>query len=105
MQKPLLTRLKKLPNNELYKELSSHEHNDSGRAVVLYEISRRESSKITWYVWLSIVIGIISLSVSLLANKNQILCNSQFDTSYCQDKKNGRYNQSEQKNKLLSEQK
>ena len=65
-------RIRLMPDEELDKELMSHEINDTGRMMILNEMSMRNSrsiaSKVPWYVGLSVCISLIALGIAIISN-------------------------------------
>lgn len=61
-----------MSDSELDKELMSHEINDTGRMIILNEISMRNSRNIIknvpWYVGLSVVISVLALAIAVISN-------------------------------------
>ena len=61
-----------MSDEELDKELMSHEINDTGRMIILNEIAMRNSrsivSKAPWYVGLSVLISLVALGIAIISN-------------------------------------
>ena len=65
-------RIRLMLDEELDKELMSHEINDTGRMMILHEMSMRNSrsiaNKVPWYVGLSVCISLIALGITIISN-------------------------------------
>lgn len=66
-----------MSDSELDKELMSHEINDTGRMIILNEISMRNSRSIVknvpWYVGLSVVISVLALAIAVISNWQELV--------------------------------
>ena len=71
-EQSFVTKIRAMSNEQLDSELMSHQINDTGRLIILNEISLRNSRDIVknvpWYVALSVVISVIALAISVISN-------------------------------------
>ncbi|MEH6544455.1 MAG: hypothetical protein V7721_10975 [Porticoccaceae bacterium] len=72
-----VNKIRTMSDSELDKELMSHEINDTGRMIILNEISMRNSrdivKKVPWYAGLAVVISVLALAIAVISNWQELV--------------------------------
>ncbi len=67
-----VNKIRTMSDSELDNELMSQDINDTGRMIVLNELSMRNNrklvKKVPWYVGLSVVISLLALGIAVISN-------------------------------------
>lgn len=65
-------RMRSMTDEELDNELLSQDINDTGRMIILNEMSMRNSrsivKRVPWYIGLSVIISIFALGIAIISN-------------------------------------
>ena len=66
-------KIKKMTNDELDKELLSHDINDIGRHIILEEKTRRQLKRPHWTVVPTFILVLLTLIITILLNYEKIV--------------------------------